>query len=1403
MHARQQHFLVALGVVAFALTANTYADFRLFLRNPAELEEIAKQALDALFPGYAPSMDAPEFVLSERRAVLRNLVFREKGDNGRTLFRVATVEAEFSIVPPALRRITVIEPDGTIRIGEDGSINFDTGGEVDAAPPTLYADLHVRVEGGHLRVKNERDGTDLLVTDVGAEVDVTRNLVVEGHGTARVGALYDPKDPLAEGPRESARGAPDDLRFRPLFPLVGFDLAHDINGRIRAEVRLQGGECSPQLKSMIPEPFRSAIWDELSPSGAVDARVRVGVDEQGLRVASTILPLGTAIRPRGFPRDITDIRGRFEVVVALPRGAARPELVQVGWESVTAHVGTGNVRSRGSAFPGNPGENLTLMVYVDAYDIPLDEDLDRALPPDIREVYRQFDPQGSIQRAHVLIFKGPWAEEPQLSIHIDELAGSISAMYRDFPLRLQQVRGQFDIREDANVQIKASGTFLRGGDASVEAHVVKGDLMDITVRARGLPVGPELVACLSDGVRARVEPFHLDGGHADIDVRIEKPRKDALPQPTIAVGLREVGMAHAEFPYPVTMNGRLQVVPRFPAAARPGDDSDPERVDVDLDLQGYGPGVVAAVVSGAIALSPQGSFQGRLSGRAQAVTLDAGLRRALPEGLREVFDRLDPRGTAHDLAIVVESPERFTARGVGGKAGGDDELVVTPRHFAYPVQVDAFDVERVDEVVRLRALRGRTPKGGRWTGSGLVTLSGDDTPPVVDLGVEAKGVRVEAALIEAIPAGAALDLLRGMRPEGQADASLRIHVPPDGGPEVHGTLDLEQATVHVDRVDPSLVGLAGEPVTGLSGRLRLAIPDGVTIDRLEGRLAGARVEASGSISAASSASPAAPGSGGVAATDSGATGVDLTVQLDGLVLDARTRAMAGPMAADTLARFRPSGPVDLRAHVVRDGAGARVNLVVRPKGMTVVPDLFPLQVEELTGELEIDDGEPVRIDVAGRVGAGRLRVKRSRDAEGRFPGGGSRGRVLDIELERFVRPVDPRDRAALERELPDKLLSLFTTFNPTGPVDVHAFVYQPLDERAAVRWVAELRLGDPGPRPLARDARPPDELAFQAGLRFEAIRGVVRLSGTIPELARGSCEGELALDELEWKRQTVKNLRGRFRLDDGVLNVGLRGSPLTGELYGGRLKVLVEYAVQTQRYRGWVGVDSGRMGQALRELTRLREKPDPEADRELPNSGTLDLQLTFNGGGKSLSGRELPLDGTGWLHIVGANLLPRLDVAGAIARLVGGGQGPEEIHADFKLRPDMADLERVELGTAGGATLYGSGGSLDFDGNLDLTLLMFDTGNDLLQSLFENLVGVHLVGKLWSPTPLPIPFATVIDRLRQAVMPGGPKKPEKAEEEEARRKAADEARKRAADEARRRADDEARRQAGSEEEKKD
>jgi hypothetical protein len=88
VHARSHRFVGGLVIVVFALSANALLDYRLILRNPAELEEIARNALQGIFPDYSPHIDrAPEFFLSERKAVLHDVVFHEKGRAGRTLFR--------------------------------------------------------------------------------------------------------------------------------------------------------------------------------------------------------------------------------------------------------------------------------------------------------------------------------------------------------------------------------------------------------------------------------------------------------------------------------------------------------------------------------------------------------------------------------------------------------------------------------------------------------------------------------------------------------------------------------------------------------------------------------------------------------------------------------------------------------------------------------------------------------------------------------------------------------------------------------------------------------------------------------------------------------------------------------------------------------------------------------------------------------------------------------------------------------------------------------------------------------------------------------------------------------------------------------------------------------------------
>jgi hypothetical protein len=108
-------------------------------------------------------------------------------------------------VPPRLERLNVIEPEGVLRIDREGNVNFETGGEVSQAPPTLLNDLRVQVDGGRLRIINQFEGqnTDVLVSDLHADLDVTTDLAVKGRGGALVGLVV----PGSRGSRPTSTSA--------------------------------------------------------------------------------------------------------------------------------------------------------------------------------------------------------------------------------------------------------------------------------------------------------------------------------------------------------------------------------------------------------------------------------------------------------------------------------------------------------------------------------------------------------------------------------------------------------------------------------------------------------------------------------------------------------------------------------------------------------------------------------------------------------------------------------------------------------------------------------------------------------------------------------------------------------------------------------------------------------------------------------------------------------------------------------------------------------------------------------------------------------------------------------------------------------------------------------------------
>src|SRR5690606_9335790 len=158
------------------------------------------------------------------------------------------------------------------------------------------------------------------------------------------------------------------------------------------------------------------------------------------------------------------------------------------------------------------------------------------------------------------------------------------------------------------------------------------------------------------------------------------------------------------------------VRPRFPAGARPEDEPDPERIDIDVDLSGWGEGLVAATASGALTISPDGGpVRGALQVRATPLRLDERLRAGAAPELARVWERLSPAGVSRRVDAVVEGPERLHLAGEGA------DLTIRPAEFPYPLRVDGFDLSRDGRAIRLHEVRAASTAGeGRLVAKGTI-----------------------------------------------------------------------------------------------------------------------------------------------------------------------------------------------------------------------------------------------------------------------------------------------------------------------------------------------------------------------------------------------------------------------------------------------------------------------------------------------------------------------------------------------------------------------------------------------------------------------------------------------------------------------------------------------------------
>ncbi|HZU96987.1 MAG TPA: hypothetical protein VFF73_09860 [Planctomycetota bacterium] len=1313
----RRRLLAAILIIVTNLFALAWVDDRILLRDPVELNTRLRLILKKLFPEQDPYIDHIDVDVSNRRVSAYGLDFKDK--EKKPLFSIERVDATLSLTDwLAPREVFIRGVKAHVRLkGEH--LNFEdlalggsgpTGGRPGA--------LAVTVEDARLDFEDENTGARSLLVCERAELAVQADGRVTGTGHAHAGALVPSLSPLAPG------GAPvendPEVLYREIIQKIDFDIDRRADGRTAIPIYVEHVAVGPLLRSLLPRYVQDVIWSELNPEGTVDAgaTVTLGTKSATPHISIDVNAKNCSLRLKKFPYPIRDIEGRFEIAVgALPI---------ISWEDVKARLdGDGRVaHARGSFFLGHEDENVSLYVFIDARDVPLDETLRNAMPADIRGVYDQFDVKGVCGPAKVIIFKGPFMDDPQLSIRAD-LDGRQSAAFRDHPVRFTAKKGTFALREGGNVEIAADGALEVGGSAHVDAHVIHGDLMHVRIKTEHVPVSDQLIGLLDAPVRRMIVPFAPRGGEVAGDVLVEKSDPTKEPLPRAAVVLSGVSVAPSVFPYDMKVDGLVDVTPR------PG-----VGVSVGLALTANAPAIEAAVVSGSVFLDPEkdGAFTGDLAIHAARVHAHKDLVDALPRGLGSIVKRIAPEGALRNVEAHVRSLESFDARGEG------DGLTTALDSFPYRAEVARFDLGREDRRVALRAVEGRA-KGGTWNLAGTIELPPEATggDPVLDVTVGAKAVPLDAPLLAALPGDARRSLERLKPSGGKLDATLRVAIAPALPLDLTGDIAIAGTKLFLDGLDASLEGTASVPVDDVKAHLRL---DGerAWIDTLEGRFKGAPVSAGGSVAMAR---PPMHGDG--VAPETSRTLLDIVAHVDGLALDEATRKLARGSIESALHRFPVEGRCDLDCEVkTREGQDPTVFVRVRPLGASVVPQILPFDFEDVRGAIDVRGGEPEVVELTARLGQARVVVRRDRRNEAFVTPGTS---VFTVKAT-GVRP-DELARA------PEDFTKMVKDFAIKGSVDLEVSVAIPPEERGKQRFLAELKTQD---------------FTVTSGLKFESCKGVLRVAGSVSKIDPIELDGTLDLEHAEWKHQVFQDARIPVHMRDGQLSFGTAREPFAGTLYGGQLRGRVQTNLKDAKvgelpghaYTGALYLSKGQLSIAADQLSKLGEEPKQTGPKSSggqdPVRGELTVRLDFQGGGTSPDGHPIGLSGDAVILATNANFIRVPLLFGTMVDIVKGvargdssydAKAFDRLYTRLKLKPSHVDIDLIQL-ASDTLTLRGIKGRLDWDGGIDLDLLPFKTGA-VFEDLFKQFAGVTVRGTVQHPETHEMPFYNGIDRLLRAI----------------------------------------------------
>jgi hypothetical protein len=646
-----------------------------------------------------------------------------------------------------------------------------------------------------------------------------------------------------------------------------------------------------------------------------------------------------------------------------------------------------------------------------ASNVALTDELKASLPREVQEVWRRFQPTGSVN------LKVHFNETEGLRVRTDLVGVRFTYAHDGLPHRFENLTGRATFAP-GRLRLENIQGLLDGSPMRLEGTVSGFDrealALDLSVQAEQVSLDehrPTLVRLSPNFVSLYAQ--YAPRGSVDVAVRV---RRQADGPGLVAEGTifcRDVAITYGKFPYLVQ---RLRGPVHF----------GPEgyRAEGLRGVHGPSPIEIASTVT-----NPGPAYGLDATVRARGIALDADLRGALAAREREAFDQYGPTGTA-DLDIHITRPPVQDAplrTEVDARLAG---CTATFKGFPYFLTDLRGEVHITPEQAEIRRVVGRHGPAEVEVRGRIVPQEGPD--PQVHLELSARGVPIDEDLEAALPP-AERQSFKAFHLAGRSDIQGTV----DAGPQTPSLLDYRLA-----------VRLAGArmiyemfpfPVEDLTGTVHLA-PGRCRIESLAAASAAASLRTSGWIEHR---------------PDDFA--LDLSVEGEDVPLSERLRGAMGPEVRAAWGRLSPRGRVDIQARLQKALGKKELvkhHVVVRPRSLTVCPDFFPFPLEQVRGVLEFV-GDDVRLaDVQGRNGPTEFSFN------GRIHYAPA-GPQMDLVVgSRGLRLEGPLQSAA-----PKVLGPMLARLKPTGRVD---FRLEPLRFRAGLgdaaeaAWTAQALLDEVG-----------------------------------------------------------------------------------------------------------------------------------------------------------------------------------------------------------------------------------------------------------------------------------------------------------------------------------------------------